>query len=73
MATKDDTLEFEGEVISSCKSKFVVKVNDAYSILTSLGGKLRKSDIRILVGDFVRVQVSSYDPSIGRIVYRMKV
>lgn len=70
--TDRERLEFEGNVIDSNKGKFKVKVNDNYTVLCTLSGKIRTNSVRILVGDLVRIEVSEYDPTQGRIVYRMK-
>lgn len=67
-----DKLEFEGEVRDSCKGKFTVRINDSYNILCTLSGKIRMNSVKILVGDRVKVQVSEYDTSQGRIIYRIK-
>lgn len=67
-----DRIEFEGEVIESNKGKFKVKVNENYIVLCTLSGKIRVNSVRILLGDRVRIEVSEYDPSQGRIVYRIK-
>lgn len=63
---------FEGEVIDANKGKFKVKVNDNLTVLCTLSGKIRMNSVKILLGDLVRVEVSEYDPSMGRIVYRIK-
>lgn len=67
-----DTLEFNGVVDEFSNGKFMVKVNDSYSILATLSGKIRQNGIKILLGDFVTVEVSEYDTGKGRIVYRHK-
>lgn len=67
-----DRLEMEGEVIDSNKSKFKVKVNDNYTVLCSLSGKIRMNSVKILLGDRVKIEVSEYDTTQGRIVYRIK-
>ncbi len=67
-----DRLEFEGEVVESNKGKFKVKVNDNYSVLCTLSGKIRMNSVKILLGDRVKIEVSEYDTSQGRIVYRIK-
>jgi len=69
---KRQRLEFEGTVIDSNKGKFKVQVNDTYFVLCTLSGKIRTNSVRILLGDTVRIEVSEYDPSQGRIVYRIK-
>jgi translation initiation factor IF-1 len=47
-------------------------VNDSYEVMTTLSGKIRQNEIKILVGDKVKVEVSIYDTSKGRIVSRLK-
>lgn len=73
MITNDrDKLEFEGDVVYSCKGKFTVRVNDTFDVLCSLSGKIRMNSVKILVGDKVKIEVSEYDTSQGRIIYRTK-
>jgi translation initiation factor IF-1 len=67
-----DRLEFEGEVIDANKGKFTVKVNDNLTVLCTLSGKIRMNSVKILVGDKVRIEVSEYDTTKGRITYRNK-
>jgi translation initiation factor IF-1 len=67
-----DKLEFEGEVIDSCKGKFNVRVSDTLNVLCTLSGKIRMNSVKILVGDKVKIEVSEYDTSQGRIIYRVK-
>jgi translation initiation factor IF-1 len=67
-----DKVEFEGEVVDSCKGKFIVKVNETLTVTCVLSGKIRMNSVKILVGDRVKVEVSEYDVSHGRIVYRIK-
>jgi len=70
---KDDHIEFEGtvgEVLAG--GLFRVKLDSGLNVLAHLAGKMRKFRIRIVLGDRVRVAVSPYDPSRGRIVYRIK-
>lgn len=69
---KRDRMEFNGEVIDANKGQFKVKVNDNYTVLCSLSGKIRQNSVKILVGDIVTCEVSEYDPSKGRIVFRHK-
>ena len=70
--TDRERLEFEGEVIDANKGKFKVKVNDSLTVLCTLSGKIRMNSVKILVGDKVRIEVSEYDPTQGRITYRNK-
>ena len=67
-----DRLEFEGEVVDANKGKFKVKVNDNLTVTCTLSGKIRMNSVKILLGDKVRIEVSEYDTSQGRIVYRNK-
>lgn len=70
--TDRERMEFEGTVIDSSNSKFRVKVTENYIVLCTLSGKIRQNSVRILPGDKVKIEVSQYDPSQGRIVYRNK-
>lgn len=67
-----EKLEFEGEVVNSVKGYFHVKVSENYITLCTLSGKIRQNSVKILVGDRVRIEVSEYDTTKGRIVYRIK-
>lgn len=67
-----DRLEFEGEVVDANKGKFKVKVSEVLTVLCTLSGKIRMNSVKILIGDKVTVEVSEYDTSQGRIVYRHK-
>jgi translation initiation factor IF-1 len=69
---KRERLEFEGTVLEANKGQFKVKISDKYTILATLSGKIRTNSVKILIGDLVRVEASEYDPSRGRIVYRLK-
>jgi translation initiation factor IF-1 len=69
---KRERLEFEGVVIDSNKGLFKVQVNENYTILCTLSGKIRTNSVKILLGDIVRAEISPYDTSRGRIVYRIK-
>lgn len=68
----EDKLEFEGVVIAAKgNGNFIIKANQGPEIFCSLSGKIRKNNIRIMEGDTVKIEVSVYDTSRGRIVYRM--
>ena len=67
-----DKIEFEGEVVDSCKGKFTVRVSDTLTVLCTLSGKIRMNSVKILIGDRVKIEVSEYDTSQGRIIYRIK-
>lgn len=72
MEVRRDRLEFEGEVIDANKGKFKVQVTDSYVVLCTLSGKIRQNSVKILVGDKVKIEVSEYDTTQGRITYRIK-
>jgi translation initiation factor IF-1 len=67
-----DRLEFEGDVVDSNKGKFKVKVSETYTVLCTLSGKIRQNSVKILLGDKVKIEVSEYDTTQGRITYRIK-
>ena len=70
--TNRDRLELDGVVIDTNNGKFKVKINDSLTVLCTLSGKIRTNSVRILVGDSVTCEVSEYDTTQGRIVYRHK-
>ena len=71
MDNSTNQLETTGEVIDTLpNTTFRVKINNDHIITAHISGKIRKHYIRILTGDTVRVQLSAYDLTKGRIVYR---
>ncbi|NDJ61125.1 MAG: translation initiation factor IF-1 [Chloroflexi bacterium] len=73
MAKKEDKIEVEGTVVEALpNTQFLVELENGHRILAYLSGKMRKYYIRILLGDRVRVEMSMYDPSRGRITYRYR-
>lgn len=72
MATKD-TIQIEGTVVEPLpNTMFRVELENGHKILAHISGKMRMNYIRILPGDRVTVELSPYDLSRGRIVYRYK-
>ena len=70
---KDDIIEFEGEVIDTLPNTlFKVRLENGHEIIAHISGKMRKHYIRILTGDKVKVEMTPYDLSKGRITYRSK-
>ena len=67
-----DMLELEGEVVDSSKGIFKVKVSETHTAICTLGGKVRMNSVKILIGDKVKIEVSPYDTTRGRIIYRSK-
>ncbi len=71
MAKDDNKLQLEGTVIEALPgTQFRVKLDNGHEILAYLSGKMRKYYIRILLGDRVKVEVSPYDLTRGRIIFR---
>jgi translation initiation factor IF-1 len=71
MAKDQDKIEVEGTVIEALPgTQFKVRLETGHEVLAYLSGKMRKYYIRILLGDHVRVEMSPYDLTRGRIVYR---
>ena len=69
--SKEDKLEFEGEVIETLpNTKFKVKLENDHVITAHISGKMRKHYIRILTGDKVKVEMTPYDLTVGRITFR---
>lgn len=70
---KDDMIEAEGTVIEVTRDKFKVKLDEGeHVVLCHPGGKIRKNFIRIVPGDHVRIEMSPYDLTRGRITWRDK-
>lgn len=70
--TKEDVIEVEGEVIEALPgTMFKVKLTNGHEVLATLSGKMRKFYIRVLLGDRVRIELSPYDLSRGRISRRL--
>ncbi|GAB4480408.1 MAG: translation initiation factor IF-1 [Anaerolineales bacterium] len=73
MAKDDDKLVMEGVVVEALPgTQFKVKLENGHEVLAYLSGKMRKFYIRILLGDHVKVEMSPYDLTRGRITYRQK-
>ena len=69
--TKQDFLEFKGTVTELLpNAMFRVKLENNHEILAHTAGKLRKNRIRVLTGDNVLVEVTPYDLTKGRIIFR---
>jgi translation initiation factor IF-1 len=69
--TKEEKIEVEGEVVEALPSTmFRVEIEGGHNVLATISGKMRKHYIRILPGDKVKVELSPYDLSRGRITYR---
>lgn len=70
---KEDVIEVEGTVVEPLpNAMFRVELENGHKVLAHISGKMRMHFIRILPGDRVTVELSPYDLSRGRIVYRKK-
>jgi translation initiation factor IF-1 len=70
---KEESIEVEGTVLEPLpNAMFRVELDSGHKILAHVSGKMRMHFIRILVGDKVKVQLSPYDLTRGRITYRHK-
>ena len=69
--SKQDLLEFKGKVTELLpNAMFRVKLENNHEVLAHTAGKLRKNRIRVLTGDDVLVEVTPYDLTKGRIIFR---
>lgn len=70
---KQDLIEMEGTVTESLpNAMFRVDLDNGFNVLAHISGKIRRNYIKILPGDRVKVELTPYDLSKGRITYRMK-
>ena len=70
---KEESIEVEGRVKTALpNTTFRVELDIGGEIIAHIGGKMRKHYIRIIPGDRVKVEISPYDLTRGRIVYRYK-
>ena len=70
---KEDRIEMQGEVLENLpNATFRVKLENGHVVLGYISGKMRMNYIRILPGDRVRIEMSPYDLTKGRIVFRYK-
>lgn len=68
-----DVIEFEGTILEAMpNAMFRVELENGHEILAHISGKIRKNFIRILPGDKVKVEMTPYDLTRGRITYRLK-
>ena len=69
--SKQDLLEFRGKVIDLLpNAMFRVKLENGHTVTAHTAGKLRKNRIRVLQGDNVTVEMTPYDLTKGRIIFR---
>lgn len=71
--SKDDCIRMTGVVVDVLPStNFRVQITEEHSVLAYMSGKMRKAKIRIILGDTVDLEISPYDLTKARIVYRVK-
>lgn len=70
---KENLIEMQG-IVTQCLSNglFRVKLENGFYVLAHLSGKIRRNYIRILLGDRVAIELSPYDLTRGRIIYRLR-
>jgi translation initiation factor IF-1 len=72
VSVKEEKLEVEGEVIEALRSgMFRIRLDNGHEALGYMGGRMKRYRIRVFPGDRVRIELSSYDLTRGRIVYRL--
>jgi translation initiation factor IF-1 len=73
MSKKEEKIEFDGEVLEALSNgKYRVAVEGGHETIGYTAGKMRRYRIRILPGDKIKIELSPYDLTRGRIVYRYK-
>jgi len=71
--TKEDVIEMDGVVVETLpNTMFRVELDNGHVVTAHISGRMRKHYIRILTGDKVKVELTPYDLSKGRITYRTK-
>ncbi len=71
--SKEEQIEFDGVVLETLpNTMFRVKLENGHVVTAHISGKMRKHYIRILTGDQVKVEMSPYDLTKGRITYRVR-
>lgn len=73
MANKEELIEFESVVTETLpNTMFRVRLENGHEVIAHISGKMRKHYIRILTGDNVKVEMTPYDLTKGRITYRAR-
>lgn len=71
--SKEEKIEVEGIIVEALpNTQFTVELENGHRVLAYLSGKMRKYYIRVLLGDKVKVEMSMYDTTRGRITYRYR-
>ncbi len=73
MAVKEEKVELEGEIVEALSNgKYRIKLDNGHETLGYVAGKMRRHRIRVLPGDRVKIELSPYELTRGRIVFRYK-
>ncbi|MDQ4019435.1 MAG: translation initiation factor IF-1 [Actinomycetota bacterium] len=73
MAQKEEKVELEGEVVEALSNgKYRIQLDNGHETLGYVAGKMRRYRIRVLPGDRIKIELSPYDLTRGRIVFRFK-
>jgi len=73
ISAKEEKVELEGEVVEAFRGlSFRIKLDNGHETLGYLAGKMKRYRIRVFLGDRVKVELSPYDLTRGRIVYRYR-
>ncbi|OKP04750.1 translation initiation factor IF-1 [Xenorhabdus eapokensis] len=73
MAKEDTNFEMQGTVLETLPNTvFRVELDNGHTVTAHISGKMRKNYIRILTGDTVTVELTTYDPEKGRITFRSR-
>jgi translation initiation factor IF-1 len=72
MGEKEEKIELEGEVVEALRGQmFRIELDNGHETLGYVAGRLKRRRIRVMLGDRVRIELSPYDLTRGRIVYRL--
>jgi len=72
MAEKEEKVEVEGEIVEALRNRmFRIRLDNGHETIGYTSGRMKRFRIRMLLGDRVRIELSPYDLSRGRIVYRL--
>ena len=73
MTTNRELIEMEGFVVESLpNAMFQVELENGFQVLAHISGKIRRNSIKIILGDRVTVELTPYDLTKGRIIYRLR-
>ena len=72
MSKSDDVIEFEGQIVDVLPGQsFKVELENGHIVVCYTSGRLRKNRIRLVLGDQVRIEMTPYDMTKGRVTYRL--